>query len=157
MKTSSGGGGGAGNVTNKNSDSVVVGGGHGIEHHARGPVDVIGLTAARNGVVASLASHYDHYLPPPSASQILAAEEQRRARERIIMADRELEGDQLRMQHHHQQQQQQHQHREREKELDRMRHLEQQRAAASYYGQQANVSIADPSRNTCRERERESS
>lgn len=129
MKTSSG------NIS-KSSDSVV---GHVIDHHSRVPADVIGLSAARNGV-PTMAHYEQHYLPPPSASQILAAEEQRRQRierDRIIMADRELESDQMRM-HHHQQQQQQ-QHREREKEMDRIRHLEQQRA--SYYGAQANVSI----------------
>lgn len=129
MKTSSG------NIS-KSSDSVV---GHVMDHHSRVPADVIGLSAAaaRNGV-PTMAHYEQHYLPPPSASQILAAEEQRRARmerDRIIMADRELESDQMRM-HHHQQQQQ---HREREKEMDRIRHLEQQRA--SYYGAQANVSI----------------
>lgn len=158
--TGGGGGGGAsnnkkgfvktsGNISKSSGDSGVTGGvgvagGHVMDHHSSraGPTDVIGLSAAasRNGV-ASMA-HYDHYLPPPSAAQILVAEELRRARmERIIMADRELEGEQqLRMQ---QQQQHQHQHQQRERqeqEMDLIRQLGQQRA--SYYGQaQANVSI----------------
>lgn len=156
--TGGGGGGGAsnnkkgfvktsGNISKSSGDSGVTGGGGGVagghvmDHHSSraGPTDVIGLSAAasRNGV-ANMA-HYDHYLPPPSAAQILVAEELRRARmERIIMADRELEGEQqLRMQ----QQQHQHQQRERqEQEMDLIRQLGQQRA--SYYGQaQANVSI----------------
>lgn len=160
ISPSTGGGGGAsnnkkgfvktsGNISKSSGDSGVTGGGGGVagghvmDHHSSraGPTDVIGLSAAaasRNGV-ASMA-HYDHYLPPPSAAQILVAEELRRARmERIIMADRELEGEQqLRMQ---QQQQHQHQQRERqEQEMDLIRQLGQQRA--SYYGQaQANVSI----------------
>lgn len=161
--TGGGGGGGAsnnkkgfvktsGNISKSSGDSGVTGGGGGVagghvmDHHSSraGPTDVIGLSAAaasRNGV-ASMA-HFDHYLPPPSAAQILVAEELRRARmERIIMADRELEGEQqLRMQQQQQQHQHQHQQRERqEQEMDLIRQLGQQRA--SYYGQtQANVSI----------------
>lgn len=87
-----------------------------LDHHALSAAAAV-AAASRNGV-----AHYEHYLAPPPASHLLAAEQQRRLeRERIIMADRELE--------------------HREKELVRIRHMEQQRQ--SYYNAAVNVSIGN--------------